>query len=101
MDSTYSLHYSRFFLHQWERYDQNTRDFLQDKFALIKQDPFRFPTHRGYSRIRKIKLSREGKYQRLMFSIHRPEPNDILILGIFPRDDDYQEFERKFGELKK
>jgi len=71
MDLEFSLHYSRFFLHQWERYDQNTRDFLQDKFTLIKQDPFRFPTHKGFSRIRKIKLSTKGKYQRLMFSIHQ------------------------------
>lgn len=30
-----------------------------------------------------------------------PQANQVLILGVFERDKGYEEFERKFGELKK
>ena len=101
MASDFALKYSRFFEKQWLGYDEKTKQLIEDKLRLIKQNPFRYDTLEGYTRVRKIKLSIQGKYQRLLYALHMPENNQIFILGIFERDKDYKDFERKFSQLKK
>ena len=101
MTSKFELRYTRFFEKQWLGYDEKTKQLIEDKLILIKQNPFRYDTLEGYMRVRKVKLSLEGKYQRLLYALHMPEVNQIFILGIFDRDKGYEEFERKFKKLKK
>jgi mRNA-degrading endonuclease RelE of RelBE toxin-antitoxin system len=101
MASNYEVLYTRFFEKQWLGYDKETRLLLEEKLRFIKQDPFRYETLEGYKRVRKVKLSVKGKYQRLLYALHMPETNQVLILGVFERDKGYDEFERKFGRLKK
>ncbi|MBD3389216.1 MAG: hypothetical protein GF416_08985 [Candidatus Altiarchaeales archaeon] len=101
MVSKFELCYSRFFETQWLGFDEKTRSIIKDRLKLIKQNPLRYDTLKGYTRVRKLKLSLEGKYQRLLYALHMPKTNHILILGVFDRDKGYQEFERKFIKLKK
>jgi len=97
----FELKYTRFFEKQWLGYDEKTKHLIEDKLRLIKQNPFRYDTLEGYKRVLKVKLSIEGKYQRLLYAIHTPQTNQILILGIFEREKDYKDFERKFTQLRK
>ena len=97
----FELRYTRFFEKQWLGFDKKTKRFIENKLRLIKQNPIRYRTLEGYTRVRKVKLSIEGKYQRLLYALHMPHPNQILILGIFEREKDYKDFERKFKQLKK
>jgi mRNA-degrading endonuclease RelE of RelBE toxin-antitoxin system len=101
MASNFELFYTRFFEKQWLAYDAKTRLLIEDKLKLVKQNPFRYDALEGYARVRKVKLSLKGKYQRLLYALHMPQANQILILGVFERDKGYDEFERKFSELKK
>ncbi len=101
MASRSELRFTKFFEKQWLSYDKKTRDMIREKLLLVKKNPFRYPVHKGYTRVRKVKLSVEGKYQRLMFAVHMPEVNQILILGVFERSKDYRDFERLFKQLKK
>lgn len=96
----FELKYTRFFERQWLGYDEKTKNLIEDKLRLIKQNPFRYDTLEGYKRVRKVKLSIEGKYQRLLYALHMPQANQIFILGIFERDKDYKDFERKFTQFK-
>ena len=101
MVSKFDLKYTKFFERQWLGYDEKTQHLIQDKLGLIKQNPFRYDTLAGYRRVRKVKLSIEGKYQRLLYVLHLPKVNQILVLGVFEREKDYKDFERKFIQLKK
>jgi mRNA-degrading endonuclease RelE of RelBE toxin-antitoxin system len=101
MASNFELRYTRFFENQWLNYNEKTKRLIEDKLRLIKQNPFRYDTLDGYKRVRKIKLSIEGRYQRLLYALHIPENNQIFILGIFEREKDYKDLERKFTQLKK
>jgi mRNA-degrading endonuclease RelE of RelBE toxin-antitoxin system len=101
MASGFELQYTRFFEKQWLGYDEKTRHLIEDKLRLIKQNPLRYGTLEGYTRVRKIKLSVEGKYQRLLYALHTPQTNQILVLGVFEREKDYKDFERLFGQYKK
>jgi mRNA-degrading endonuclease RelE of RelBE toxin-antitoxin system len=101
MASKFELTYTRFFEKQWLDYDEKTKLLIEDKLKLVKQNPFRYDTIEGYKRVRKVKLTLEGKYQRLLYALHMPEANQIFILGVFERDKGYEEFERKFKQLKK
>ena len=101
MVSKFELRYTLFFEKQWIGFDEKTKQLIEDKLKLIRQNPFRYDTLEGYSRVRKVKFSLEGKYQRLLYALHMPEVNQIFILGVFDRDKGYQEFERKFKQLKK
>ena len=101
MASGFDLKFTLFFEKQWLSYDEKTRDLIHEKLLLVKRNPFRYPIHKGYARVRKVKLSVEGKYQRLMFAFHMPEVNQILVLGVFERGKDYKDFERKFMHLRK
>ncbi|MFH0859887.1 MAG: hypothetical protein V1921_01670 [Candidatus Altiarchaeota archaeon] len=101
MASNFELLYTRFFEKQWLEYDEKTKHLIEDKLRLIKQNPFRYDTIEGYKRVLKVKLSIEGKYQRLLYALHTPKTNQILILGVFEREKDYKDFERKFSQLKK
>ncbi|MBN2251793.1 MAG: hypothetical protein JW724_06945 [Candidatus Altiarchaeota archaeon] len=101
MGLKFELRYTRFFEKQWLGFDQKTKHLIEDKLRLIKQNPFRYDTLEGYTRIRKVKMSVEGKYQRLLYALHMPQARQILILGIFERSRDYKDFERKFARLRK
>ncbi|MEA1925425.1 MAG: hypothetical protein U9M95_06105 [Candidatus Altiarchaeota archaeon] len=101
MASSFKLEFTKLFRKQWLTYDEKTRDLIRDKLLLVKKNPFRYPLHKGYTRVRKVKLSVEGKYQRLMYALHMPEADQILVLGVFERSQDYKDFERKFKHLKK
>jgi mRNA-degrading endonuclease RelE of RelBE toxin-antitoxin system len=101
MASKFELQYTKYFEKQWLEFNEKTRQLIKDKLKLIKQNPYRYDTLEGYARVRKLKLSVKGKYQRLIYALHMPEVNQVFILGIFPRDKGYQEFERIFGSLKK
>lgn len=101
MVSKFELHYTKYFEKQWLDYDEKTKLLIESKLKLIKQNPFRYDTLEGYKRVRKVKFSLEGKYQRILYALHMPEVNQIFILGIFDRNKGYEEFERKFTQLKK
>ncbi|MBM3309046.1 MAG: hypothetical protein FJY77_02230 [Candidatus Altiarchaeales archaeon] len=101
MASSFELHYTRFFERQWLNFDEKTKRFVEDKLRLIKLNPFRCETLEGYKKVRKLKLSVEGKYQRMLYALHMPQTNQILILGIFERSRDYKDFERKFSQFRK
>ncbi|MBD3262070.1 MAG: hypothetical protein GF334_10475 [Candidatus Altiarchaeales archaeon] len=101
MDSKFELNYTKYFEKQWLDFDEKTKTLIEDKLKLIKMNPFRYGTLEGYKRVRKVKLSIKGKYQRLIYALHMPEVDQIFILGIFDRDKGYEEFERKFSQLKK
>ncbi len=101
MVSDFELKFTQFFEKQWLSYDEKTRDLIHEKLLLVKKNPLRYPVHKGYTQVRKVKLSVKGKYQRLMFTLHMPEVKQILLLGIFERSKDYKDFERRFRQLKK
>src|SRR3989344_7650968 len=98
---SFQFKFTHYFLLQWEDYDEATREFIQSKLDLIKQNPFRFPKHEGYRFVFKVKISVEQKYSRLMYAVFMPDQQHITILGIFDRDVDYKDFERIFKELRK
>lgn len=97
----FNFKFTKFFLKQWDDYDKNIRDLIQDKLKLIKQNPFRFPRHTGYKFVFKVKLSVDKKYSRLMYAVFMPDSKHITILGIFDRDSSYKDFERIFEDLRK
>ncbi|MFH1722408.1 MAG: hypothetical protein ABH950_07385 [Candidatus Altiarchaeota archaeon] len=99
MVSNFEINYTQFFEKQWISFDEKTQQRIKEKLKLIKNNPFRYPTHKGYKRVHKVKLSIKGKYQRLIYAVHNPQAYNILVLGIFSRDKDYQDFERKFANL--
>jgi len=101
MASSFKLEFTKLFGKQWLTHDEKTRDLIRDKLLLVKTNPSRYPLHKGYAHVRKVKLSIEGKYQRLMYALHMPESDQILVLGVFERSQDYKDFERKFKNLKK
>lgn len=101
MASKFELHYTKYFEKQWLDFDGKTKQLIENKLKLIKLNPFRYETLEGYTRVKKVKLTLKGKYQRLIYALHMPEVNQIFILGIFDRDKGYEEFERKFSQLKK
>ncbi len=97
----FNFKFTQYFLNQWEAYDGRTRKLIEDKLALIKQNPFRFPKHEGYRFVFKVKLSVEGIYSRLMYAVFLPDAKHITILGIFDRGAGYKDFERIFREYRK
>ncbi|MDD5111598.1 MAG: hypothetical protein PHG85_03570 [Candidatus Altiarchaeota archaeon] len=101
MASSFELQYTRFFEEQWLGFGEKARRLIQDKLRLVKQNPYRYETLEGYMRVRKVKLAIEGKYQRLLYALHMPDANQIFILGVFERDKGYEEFERKFSQLRR
>lgn len=100
MDSNFELFYTEYFMKQWTEFNDKSKEFIKDKLRIVKENPYRYPVHKGYTRVRKIKLSMEGKYQRLMYALHMPESNNILILGVFARKCNYKDFENIFKNLK-
>jgi mRNA-degrading endonuclease RelE of RelBE toxin-antitoxin system len=101
VDSYYDIRFSSFFERQWLGYGKKARDLIRDKIELIKENPYRFQSHKGYHRVFKVKLNIESSYSRLMYAVYYPDNESIMILGIFPRGRDYKDFERMFGFLRK
>jgi len=101
MDYGYDIYFSSYFEKQWDTYGEHTQRFVEDKIKLIKANPFRFKPHKGYKNVFKVKLSIKDKYSRLMFAVYLPDDTSISILGIFPRDLDYKDFNRIFSYLRK
>jgi len=81
MDSRFQFKFTSYFLKQWKGYDKRTKDLVQEKINLIKQNPFRFP--------------------RLMYAVFMPDTKHITILGVFDRSASYKDFERLFKDLRK
>ena len=101
MGSKFGLEYTDYFLKQWADLDRESKELIEKKLYLIKQNPFRFPKHQGYKRVFKIKITVGDKYSRLMYAVFMPNKESITVLGIFPRKHDYKDFERLFGYLRK
>ncbi|MBU1201230.1 MAG: hypothetical protein KKA51_01905 [Nanoarchaeota archaeon] len=100
MDLKFNLLFTKYFQEQWDKYDEKTKNLIQDKLKLIKENPFRFPKHTNYRFIFKVKLSIQGKYSRLMYAVFMPDSEHITILGIFERKANYKDFENIFREMK-
>ncbi|MBS3155670.1 hypothetical protein J4413_00345 [Candidatus Woesearchaeota archaeon] len=101
MDSRFQFKFTSYFLKQWKGYDKRTKDLVQEKINLIKQNPFRFPKHEGYRFVFKVKLSVGQRYSRLMYAVFMPDTKHITILGVFDRSASYKDFERLFKDLRK
>jgi mRNA-degrading endonuclease RelE of RelBE toxin-antitoxin system len=97
----FKFKFTRYFLKQWKKYDDKTRNLIRDKLRLIKINPFRYPKHTGYKFVFKVKLSIENKYSRLMYAVFMPDKKHITILGVFDRDANYKDFERIFKTFRK
>jgi len=101
MGSRFSFYYSKYFADQWQGYDRRAKELIRKKLELIKENPFRFEKHEGYRFVFKVKLTIKDKYSRLMYAVFMPDSEHITILGIFPRDANYKDFERIFFRLRK
>ncbi|MFH1055595.1 MAG: hypothetical protein V1744_05835 [Candidatus Altiarchaeota archaeon] len=101
MALNFSLKFTTYFERQWLGYGEDTRGLITEKLIILKQNPFRYPTHTGFHRVHKIKLTLEGKYQRLMYAVFMPDNQTITVLGVFDRSKEYKDFERIFAELRK
>jgi len=99
MGLEFSFKFSQYFLKQWRSYGSETKELIQEKLNLVKQNPFRFPKHQGYKFVFKVKLSVENNYSRLMYAVFMPDSKYITILGIFDRKAEYKDFERIFRKL--
>jgi hypothetical protein len=97
----FKLRSTGYFNNQWDGCNQDTRDLINKKIDLIRWNPFRFEKHESYKHVFKVKLTVDDKYSRLMYAVFMPGPRDITLLGIFPRANDYKDFDRIFGYLKK
>jgi hypothetical protein len=97
----FAFKFSRHFVAQWDCYDTKTKDIVKKKLCLVKQNPFRYPTHEGYRFVFKVKLTIENKYSRLIYAVFMPDKEHITILGVFDRKVGYKDFERMFKDLKK
>jgi len=96
MDLRFSLKFTRYFQKQWDKYDKKNQKLIKNKLKLIKENPFRFPRHKGYRFVFKVKLSIEARYSRLMYAVFMPDSKHITILGIFDREAEYKDFEKIF-----
>jgi hypothetical protein len=101
MESRFEVYFSKYFIGQWEQYDDRLKSFLNNKFTLISANPFRFKSHKGYRNVFKIKLDIHGKYSRLMYAVFLPDEKSVSILGVFPRDLNYKDFDRIFAYMRK
>ncbi len=97
----FNLKFTKYFLKQWETYDEKAKNLIQCKLGLIKENPFRFPKHEGYKFVFKVKLTINNKFSRLMYAVFMPDSEHITILGLFDRGVDYKDFERLFKDFKK
>jgi len=100
MGSGYGIKYTDYFIKQWQKLDDKSKRLIEGKLSLIVGNPFRYPNHKGYRRVFKVKLSIQNTYSRLMYAVYAPNKNSITILGIFPRERGYKDFKHLFGYLK-
>ena len=101
MVSLFKFKFTKYFSEQWEQYDEKTKESIKKKLELVKQNPFRFPAHKGYRFVFKVKLTVEDNYSRLMYAVFMPDKEHITILGIFDRKADYKDFERIFKDVRR
>ncbi len=97
----FKLKFTQYFSKQWDGYSEKTREQIQKKLELLKQNPFRFPKQEGYHFVFKVKMEIEDTYSRLIYAVFMPDKEHITILGIFDRKADYKDFERIFNDLIK
>lgn len=100
MGFEFGLEYSKYFLDQWAAFGAESKELIEKKLYLTRQNPFRFPKHRGYTRVFKIKMTVDNVYSRLMYAVFMPDEGSITVLGVFPRKHSYKDFDRIFGYLR-
>ena len=97
MDFEYS--YTKFILDQLKLCSEKDKIRISNKVELIKINPFKYPTLKGYNQVRKIKISFGNKYSRLIYVLFWPDKKSITFLGIFPRDNDYSDVSKLLKDL--
>lgn len=97
----FSLRSTIFFIKQWENLGESSKNLINNKLSLIKQNPFRFPKHEGYNFVFKVKLNIGNNYSRLMYVVFMPDSKSVTILGIFDRKAEYKDFEKIFKDYRK
>ena len=101
MASRFELRFANYFLKQFDNYNEKEKRIINDKLALIEENPFRFDKHEGFKFVFKVKITVDDKFSRLMYAVFFPDAEHITILGIFDRKSEYKDFERMYNEFRK
>jgi len=94
------LNFTNYFLKQWKKLKEKDKKQIIAKLDIVKENPFRYPTHKGSKHIFKVKLSIQSSYSRLMYAVFIPNKNCITVFGIFDRRSNYKDFDRIFKNFQ-
>jgi mRNA-degrading endonuclease RelE of RelBE toxin-antitoxin system len=89
---TYELHYSPYFIKQFEEIDVRSRRVISSKLDLLKNDPFRFKVlrHNKYV-VCRIRLSIMRNEVRIICVI---EESSVFIIGFVERKHNYADLDK-------
>jgi len=94
------LIFSKYFLKQWQSYDEPVKNKIRKKLERIRTNPFSFPKIAGYRFVFKINLHIEHRNSRLMYVVFEPDKSSIKILGIFDRKFGYRDFKKVYKKYQ-
>ena len=83
---------SKIFLKQIEKLDKKSKQLIQEKINLIKENPYRFKKihSKKFSRVFRIRFSINKKETRLIYTLLPP---DIILACLLDRKNDYKNLE--------
>lgn len=97
---TYIIKFTGQFLKQFRTLDSKSKRIIDDKIALIKENPYRYKKihSHNYSRVFRVRLEIHSQEKRLIYAV--VEPN-ILIVCLLDRKKDYKDLEKYISKLNK
>ena len=88
---------TEFFLNQIKKLNKKEKNLINQKLNLLKENPARFKSLKGYKNTFEIKLTLRNTFSRLIYCLYLPQKHQITIFGIFKRNKDFKDF-KKFVE---
>ncbi|MFH1545605.1 MAG: hypothetical protein ABIE23_06000 [archaeon] len=87
-----------FFLKQIKKIDEKSKRIIQEKIALIKENPFRFKRihSKKFHKVFRVRLNLQGKETRLIYIVLEP---NILIVCLLERKKNYRDLEKYLSKI--
>lgn len=95
----YSIIPSSTILKQIKKLDKQTKQLIQNKIKLIKQNPYRFKKihSKVYSKVFRVRLNLNNQETRLIYLIIEP---NILLVCLLARKTEYKNLEKYLKKMK-
>lgn len=94
----FQLKASECFLKQLEVLDKHSKELIQSKINLIKENPFHFKRihSKQFGKVFRVRLSIQNKETRLIYAILEP---NIILVCLLERKNDYKDLEKYLSKI--